>query len=138
MGAMIAIEILECPDNNVKTSFRFFKNDLYIGKKTGDLLIEDSALLSSHLMIEILENELLVHPQKGVTNFLINGKRATTIRKIKINDTIGFGGTILKIVEFTATPDRSKKAVLNEKLSALIDAGSDRLMTIEKLSEMMK
>ena len=135
---MIAIEITESPDANVKTSFRYFKNDLYIGKKNGDLLIEDHSLLASHLMIEILESELLVHPQKGVESFLLNGKRATTIRKVKAGDTITFGSTTLKITEFQLSSDRTKKTFLNQKLSTLIETNSPALTAIERITGMMK
>ena len=135
---MIVIEILETPDPNVKTSFRFHKNDLYIGKNRGDLLIADTSLLASHIMIEILELELLVHPQKGVESFLVNGKRATTIRKVKVGDTITFGHTTLKLIDFSLTPNRSKKTYLNQKLAQLIDTNSPSLPVIEKLSAMMK
>lgn len=135
---MIAIEVLETPDANAKAAFRFFKNDLYIGHKSGDLLISDPELLASHLMIEIVENELLIHPQKGVTHFLINGKRATTIRKVKIGESIGIGTTTFKVTEFSLTPDLSKKTYLNQKLARLIDANSPSLPVIEKISAMIK
>ncbi len=135
---MIALDVIETPDANIRTQFRFFKNELYFGRKNGDLKIEDNSIQPSHLMIEILENELLVHPQKGVEFFLINGKRATSIRKIKKGDVIGFGKTSVKITDFQSTPDRSKKTVLNEKLNLLMESDSPRMPVIEKISEMMK
>lgn len=135
---MIAFEITETPDPNVKTQFRFHKNDIYLGRKSGDLLIDDPGVFNSHLLIEIQENELLVHPQKGVESFLLNGKRATTIRKIKVGDTLGLGSTTVKILEYVLTPDRSKKTVLNQKLNQMIDTNSASLAAVEKLSLMMK
>jgi hypothetical protein len=135
---MINFEIIESPDANVKTSYKYFKNDLYLGRELGDLLIQDPNLLPSQLMIEILEEELLVHPQKGVESYLLNGKRATSIRKVKVGDTIGFGKTVLKILDFSLTPDRTKKTFLNNKLSSMIEKESPRLTVIEKISQMMK
>jgi hypothetical protein len=135
---MIAFEVLESPDANVRTQFRFYKNELYLGSKHGDLKINDSEILSSHVMIEIHEQDLLIHPQKGVEHFLLNGKRATTIRKLKKGDVISIGNTSFKIHDFSLTPDRSKKAVLSEKLNTLIESDSPRLIVIEKISELMK
>ncbi len=136
--SMINFEIIESPDANVKTAFKYFKNDLYLGRELGDLLIQDSSLLPSQLMIEIVDQELLVHPQKGVDSYLLNGKRATSIRKVKAGDTIGFGKTVLKILDFAPTPDRTKKTFLNNKLTSMIEKESPRISVIEKISQMMK
>lgn len=135
---MVHIEITQSPDVNVITNFKFHKNEVYFGSVHGDLLIDDQSLQASHLMIEIHDDEMLVHPQKGVEHYLINGKRATTIRKLRKGDTLGFGKTILKVLDFSLTPAQTKKIVLNEKLASLIDKNSPRLPVVEMLTRLMK
>lgn len=135
---MIHFEIIQTPDINVKASFQYFKNEVYLGSNALDLVIHDPGIKSTHLMIEIPEKELLVHPQKGVEYYLINGKRATSIRKIKINDTISFGNTVLKIIAFSRTNYPSKKEILDQKLNQLIEEGSTRLPAIEMITRMIK
>lgn len=135
---MINFEITQSPDNNVLTNFKYSQNLIYLGRTTGDLWIQDNELLPSHLMLEVIGNDLLVHPQKGVEYYLINGKRASAIRKIKVNDVITAGQSVIKIIGFSETTRESKKDVLNAKLNKLIDENSSRLPVIEGLTKMMK
>lgn len=104
----------------------------------GDLWINDNSLLTSHLMLEVIGKELLIHPQKGVEFFLINGKRASNIRKLKVNDKVSIGNTALKIIAFEETERASKKELLNNKLNKLIEENSSRLNVVEKLTKLMK
>jgi hypothetical protein len=113
-------------------------NSLTIGKKVGDLIIADTELKESHLMIEVIGKDLLLHPQKDVAFFLINGKRATSIRKLRIGEEITIGSTVLKILGFEETTVQSKKTILNDKLAALVDSDSSRLPVIDKLSKLSK
>lgn len=130
---MIHIQILKSPDVNVITEFKYYLNQLYLGRGQGDLSIQDPDLHRSELMIEVLGSELLVHPQKDVDHYLINGKRATEIRKIKIGERITIGKTEFKILAFAETPTESKKALLDAKMAKHMQEGSDRLEVIEKL-----
>lgn len=135
---MIQIEITKSPDLNVIYSFEFQKNDLYIGNSSGDLIIQDPELKKSHLMLEVIEKELIIHPQSGVEYFLLNGKRTTTIKKIKASDKITIGKTEIKIISFSFSIINRRKEILNDKLAKLIDIQSARLPVIEQLSKMMK
>lgn len=135
---MIHLEITESPDNNVLSEFRYFQNQIYLGRSSGDLWIQDNELLPSHIMLEVIGNDLLVHPQKGVEFYLLNGKRATNIRKLRLNDKIVIGKTQIKIAGFSETIRESKKDILNQKLNALIEENSARLPVIESLTKLMK
>ncbi len=135
---MIKFEITESPDQEVLSTFEYLQNLIYIGRTTGNLTIQDPGLLRSHLLIEVVEGEVIVHPQKEVEFYLINGKRATTPRKIRINDKVSFGKTTLKLISFEETTPVSKKNTLNQKLDALIEAGSHKLPVIEGLSKLSK
>jgi len=134
---MITIEITKGP-RECLGQFRFEKNELYLGRDPLDLAIADEKLQTTHILLEIPENDLLVHPQKGVEFYLLNGKRSTSIRKVKAGDTIGIGNTELKIVSFDKVHVANKKEVLDAKLAKLIENNSPRLAVIEKLSKSMK
>lgn len=135
---MIHLEVLSSPDKNVLSSFQFFQNELYLGRSAGNLHIQDPELYESHLMIEVVDKDLIVHPQKNVESYLIDGKRASTIRKIKINQKITMGTTTFKVIAFEETQFASKKSILDNKLNALVEANSSRLQVIEKLAKLMK
>ncbi len=135
---MIEFEVTESPDQNVKSHFKFYKNEIFFGTTSPDLSIMDSELKPLHLLIEIPENDLLAHPQKDVDYYLINGKRSTSIRKIKKGDLITIGKTVFKIVQFEPTIRKSKKEILNDKMSQLLEEDSPKLPIIEKLTKLMK
>jgi hypothetical protein len=135
---MIHLEIISSPDSNILTQFQFFQNELYLGRNSGNLHIQDPALLGSHVMVEVVEKDLIIHPQKGVEFYLIDGKRSSTIRKIKTGQIITIGTTTFKAVNFEETQNRTKKQILDEKLNQLIEENSPRLAVIEKLANLMK
>jgi hypothetical protein len=135
---MINFEIIQSPDNNVKSSFKYFQNQIYLGRTVGDLWIDDKDLKPYHVMLEVVESELLIHPQKDIGFFQINGKRASTIRKIKINDEITIGKSVIKILGFEETARSSKKEILTTKLNQLIEQNSPRLVVVESLTKLMK
>lgn len=135
---MIQFEVIQSPDTNVKSEFKYFQNQIYLGKNTGDLWIDDNELYASHAMLEVIEKDLLIHPQRGVEFYLINGKRASNVRKLKINDQVTFGKTVIKITAFTESERQSKKELLNTKLNQLIETTSPKLSVIEKLTKRMK
>jgi hypothetical protein len=135
---MIKFEITESPDHEVLSTFEYFHNLIYLGRTSGNITIQDPELLRSHLLIEVVGTDLIVHPQKEVEFYLINGKRATTPRKIKAGDQLTIGKTIIKVISFEETPPFSKKNIMNSKLDALIQAGSHKLPIIESLSKLAK
>jgi len=135
---MIEFEITDSPDQNIIAKFKLYKNAIYLGSKSKDLSITDSGLQSLHLLLEVPEKELLIHPMKGVDFFLINNKRSTSIKRVKKNDTIKIGNTFLKILDFEFEEILSKKDYLNQKMNQLIEENSNLLPIIETLSNMMK
>ncbi len=135
---MIEIQIIESPDENVIASYKFFQNQIYLGRTNGDVWIQDLSLSPSHVMLEVIGKDLLIHPQRGVEFYLINGKRASAIRKLKTNDLITLGKTIVKINSFSETDRESKKDMLNRKLNQLVEQNSDRLNVVENLTKLMK
>lgn len=135
---MINLEITESPDNNILSVFTYFQNQIYLGRTSGDLWINDNDILPSHVMLEVIGTDLLIHPQKDVEFYLLNGKRASSIRKIKVNDKVTIGKTVIKILEYSETIRDSKKNILDKKLNVLVEANSSRLSVIESLTRLMK
>lgn len=135
---MITFEITESPDNNVKRQFTFYKNQVYLGKSAGDLWINDPLLLSSNTLLEVIGQDLLIHPQRDVEFYLINGKRASVIRKLKRMDVVTIGNTSLRVLDFSNSEVQTKKEVLDRKLDKLIEQNSPRLTVIEEVTKLMK
>ncbi len=135
---MIHFEILKSPDAGMITKIEFFQNVIFIGKTKANIIIADPSLSESHVMIEVINNDLIIHPQKNVDYYLIDGKRATSVRKIKIDQVITIGQTSFKIIKFEESKLKSKKNTLDEKLNSLIETNSSRLAIIETLAKMMK
>jgi hypothetical protein len=135
---MINFEITESPDHNVTSVFKYFQNQIYLGKGQGDLWIDDGELRPAHVMLEVIGKDLLIHPQKKVEFYLVNGKRASTIKKLKPHDKITIGQTLITILGYEETIKNSKKDVLNQKLNKLIEENSPRLNIIESLTKRMK
>lgn len=135
---MIHIEVVSSPDNRVIYPFTFYKNQILIGKTQGDICINDPSLNKTHMMLEIVDEQLFLHPMKDTAYFLLNNKRSTTIKKIKTNDTFTIGNTLIKIINFSINPKISKKNILNLSLDRLIEENSPKLNLIENLSKLMK
>lgn len=135
---MIEFQVLQSPDLNAVAPFKYSLNQVYIGRTSGDLWLNDPHLRPAHILLEVVGTELLVHPQRGVEYFLINGKRASAVRKIKLMDELTIGETIIKILSFKETIFETKKDLLNTKLGRLIDENSPRLAVIESLGRLMK
>jgi hypothetical protein len=135
---MIQFEIIKSPDRDIQKDFIFFHNEIFFGLSKGHVRINDAQISSTHIMIEIIENELILHPQLGVDHYLIDGKRATSVRKLRIGQSITIGETEFKIKDFKYTEFKSKKTILDEKLAHLIEQESSKLIIIEDLAGMMK
>lgn len=135
---MIQFEIIKSPDRDIQKDFTFFHNEIFIGHSKGHVRINDDQLSSSHIMIEVIENELIIHPQSGVDHYLIDGKRATSVRKIRPGQSIKIGETEFRIKDFKYTEFKTKKTILDEKLAHLIEQESSKLSIIEDLAGMMK
>jgi hypothetical protein len=135
---MIQLEITDSPDRNVVATITYHQNQIYLGAEAGDLKIRDPGLRPSHAMLEVVGADLLFHPQKAVDFYLLNGKRATTIRKLNVGDRVTIGGTQLRIGGFAETPRETKKEFLDRKLAQLVAEASPRLAVIETLTKLQK
>lgn len=135
---MIQFKISKSSDPNVLNTYQFMQNLIYLGRSSGNLRIADPLINPTHLMIEVVEKDLIVHPQRDVSHYLINGKRATQVRKIKLGDTLTVGNTTLEILGFEETQVQEKKQILDKKMATLLEQNSGRLDIIEQLVRLSK
>jgi hypothetical protein len=135
---MINFEFIESPDLDIIAPFKYFQNQIYIGRTVGDLWVNDKDLFPSHIFLEVIGSDLLIHPQKDVEHYLLNGKRASSIRKLKVNDAITIGKTTFKILSFSETMSETKQEILDRKLDKLILEESLRIPIIESLTKLME
>ncbi len=135
---MIQFEITESPDQDVVGDYHLFKNEIYLGTLLTDIIIKDPEIRKSHAFIEVVENVLLFHPQKDVPFYLLNGKRALTIRKLKAGDVVQMGQTKIKIIGFSFSANQTRKEILDNKLQQFMNQQDARLDVIEKLGQLMK
>lgn len=135
---MIEFEIMESPDSDVIGHYLIHKNEIYLGQILTDINIKDPLLLGSHAFMEVLEDKFLFHPQKDIGHYLLNGKRALTIRKLKNYDIIQIGKTKIKIISYQYKYYPSRKEILDQRLASFIASQDPRLEIIEMLGQMMK
>ncbi len=134
---MIKIECLSSPDLNATGIYDFGQNMIYIGRTNTDITLIDLAWPQNAMVLEVIDEQFFVHPQKDLEFFLVNGKRCTGVKKIKRNDLITLGETVFKLVDFSESHFKSKKQILDEKLGQLVSSNDPKLNIIRKLTEVM-
>jgi hypothetical protein len=133
---MIHLEITKSNNSDHLGEYQFHKDLIYIGSNlSADIYLPEKEILTNHLFIEVVEGKLLVHPSREADFFLVDGKRTTSVRYIKINQKISVGETEILIKSFSVSPMVSLREKLNEKTDQLINAKSDMLDLIAKLEE---
>jgi hypothetical protein len=117
---MIEIEIIKSADLDFVGKWKFYKNSIYLGYPEADILVTD--LMQSYaFMIEILPTGLQVIPHPKIEYWLLNGKRATQPRRIKMGDQVQVGETLFKVIDCMFVENKSKKEFLDEKLAELVE-----------------
>ncbi len=134
---MLEIHITSCTDPEFEGVWRFEKNQIYFGHPEGDISPKDM-LPSNAFMIEALPGFLQAHPGTMMEFWLLNGKRATKPRKLKIGDQLKVGDIEFKITAAEYKEVRSKKQILDARLKTLIAEESPLLGLIQLLNAKSK
>ena len=130
---MIQLSIKESIDNEKVGLFKFSKNLIYIGKDPGcDLYLDEHALNSNHIFIEINESKLLCHLGKSTDFILVNKKRTTGHKFLKIGDQIKISSTIFQIDSFHKTDSISYKEMLNKGTEEILLEDKDLLQILKE------
>ncbi|MBF0362263.1 MAG: hypothetical protein HQK49_14705 [Oligoflexia bacterium] len=130
---MIEVSIESSPDTEIIGKHRYYKNFIRIGNSGSDddsisdisgddILISDSLIINSHLLLEISEDgsHVLAKKNSKIESYLVNDKKTTGHKKIKLGDTITLGKTIIRVLFFEYTKATSKKETLNQNLELIM------------------
>ena len=134
---MLEVQVVSCPDPEFQGTWRFFKNQIYFGYPEGDIS-PPGELNSFAFMLEVLPDFLQAHPHSSVEFWLLNGKRASKPKKIKVGDTLQVGEIVFKVTEAKYQEFLTKKQILDVKLKALVAAESPLLGLIQLLNAKTK
>lgn len=133
---MIKLEVLDCPNSDYLGEYTFYKNLLYVGSSIdADLCVEDLKVKSLHLIIEVVEEQLLAHLGKTAEVFWVNGKRSGKLKFLASGDELTLGETTLKVVSFAQTKIETKRDALNKNTEELIRDKSPLLAYIKELQK---
>ena len=117
---MITITITASSDSDRLGEFKFFKDLIYVGSNhDADVYLPSDEVKNNHIFIEIIEEKLIVHLGRDIDHILVNGKRTSTFKKLKIGDVIGIGYTKLRVDSFEESKTLSTKELTKQRLASL-------------------
>ena len=131
---MIEIEIIDSPYKDLCGIHRWYKNQLYFGGTNGDVILFNQDISMNCFMLEVIENEIYVHPTDALVYFLYQGKRATKSRKINLLDKITVGTTVFRITAAKEEIIYEKNEILQTCLEKLQSSQSPALKIIRELN----
>lgn len=115
---MIHLEVQSSTDSDRLGSFLFHKELIYVGvNHDADLFIPEDGLKKNHIFLEVVESKLLVHLGRDTKFILVNGKRTTSFKTLKIGDTISINSLTVKIINYLATANSSPSDFLKNRVS---------------------
>lgn len=132
---MIHINVTDAIDTDLIGDFYFTKNLIYIGKSEGDLRIDSEKIMNQHLFIEIFESKMIAHPNKKLEYFLVDGKRTTGPKFLKVGMTIDLGVIKFKLVNFMQTRFETPREKLNQITDELIANNHPMIEVIQIIQE---
>lgn len=135
---MLVVEILDCPDPEFLGEWRFHKNQIQLGFPEGDISPDVAGLPSYGFMLETYPDLIQGTPHPDLGHWLLNGKRATRPRRLRLGDTISVAGIKLRIKEAVPEEFHSRKSILDGKLQALLSSESKLLPLIKLLKDLTK
>ena len=130
---MLEIHITTCTDPEYEGVWRFEKNQIYFGHPEGDIS-PVGMLPSNAFMLEVLPDFLQAHPGPIMEYWLLNGKRATKSRKLKVGDQVQVGEVTFKVTAAEYREVQSKKQILDARLKALVEQQSPLLELVHLLN----
>ncbi len=134
---MIEISVTKADDDAYLGTWRFPKNQVYLGYPEGD--IAPRSLAHSFLfLVEIVEGQLQVEPHPKLEFWLLNGKRATKARRVRPGDLLRVADVEFKILAAQESEVRSKKQILDARLKALVSQEAPVLSLVQLLNPKTK
>lgn len=129
---MINLEVQNSTDPDRLGSFLFYKDLIYVGANhDADLFIPEDGLKSNHIFLEVIESKLLAHLGRDTKFILINGKRTTSFKTLKIGDTVSINSLTFKVINYTAVENSSPSDFLKKRV-AMAKESEPELMELLK------
>ena len=82
-----------------------------------DLFIPADGILNNHIFLEVVDSKLLAHLGRETEFILINGKRTTSFKTLKIGDLISLNSLSFKIQNFSLSASGSISDFLKERVA---------------------
>lgn len=134
---MIQITTHSSPDKDKIGTSLFNKNLIYVGNDhMCDLYFHDDQVIPNHLIIEVIESKMIIHPHKDIKYFLVNGKRSTSHKYVTIGNKVKIGNTEFTIDNFIETSYSTVKDNLNKLTDELIKEESPLLDIIQNIQSL--
>lgn len=129
---MIKIEVTSSNDTDRLGYFLFYKDLIYVGSNhDADLYIPDDQISNNHIFLEVVDTKLLTHLGRGVEFMLINGKRTTSFKTLRVGDSVSLNTLTFKVLEYEASKYGSISNFLKERVSD-VKANEPELMELLK------
>ena len=114
---MINLEVQSSSDSDRLGLFSFHKELIYVGENhDADLFIPADGLKTNHIFLEIIDSKLLAHLGRDIEFILINGKRTTSFKSLKIGDKVTINSLTFKILSFSNQEHSSPAEYLKKRV----------------------
>lgn len=133
---MISIEITNANNEEYIGQYLFQKNLIKFGANIlSEIYLPDEKLNQSHIFIEVIDDNILIHLQKDAEFFFINGKRTTTYKFLKRNDLVKIGDCTFKLLDYKFQEVVSMRDILNKNSQIIKNTKPELLRIIQELSK---
>ena len=128
---MVKIELLSSPDRLMLGTYEFFHRGFIVGSAPQcDLILQDLELDPIHLYLRSINKNLFSRSLLDGPGFFINGKKVRGNHPLHVEDIVGVGKSIFKIIAFTPPG-----ADVEGKFSKIY---GENLSSFPKLKELLK
>ena len=95
-GLQAVVEVI-AGTSDVGRVFRFQRGNVTIGRKTGEVPLNDTEVSRRHAVIELFGREMIFLRDLGSTNGTYHNGRRVSVAGVRPGDTIGVGKTVLRL-----------------------------------------
>lgn len=133
---MIRLNVEQTNSEERMGEYLFEKNLIYIGNNIdADLYLEDNELNSNHIIIEIVDGQLIAHAGTKTEAFWVDGKITTKFKFLSPGNKIKAGKSVINVVEFSPTKRQTKRELLNKNTDELLKEKNELLDVIKSIRE---
>jgi hypothetical protein len=133
---MIQIEVTDSPDYDAIGTRTFQFNEIFIGGRKGNVLINDDKIIDYHFKIEVSESKIVGYLHPDLKSFHLNGKLAQGRVPLKASDKINIGNSTLLLKQATFQEIKSYKEMTNQNLDQLMQKKDPALEIIKKIEKL--